>query len=494
MWQTWWTKRWWVAGALTLSLAGAWMLARQELQSLQEAFETDARIVHRLLSQRVVQHDAILATLALLPPDRSTTPSGVGPEQSLPALYPQIRSVLRRDLSTPWPDSALTDAEARARSLQRPVLVDADLASGLYRLVVASGASAYAMSLDMRAVVPWEDWPMAVTQSPVNVWLEHAGQRLTLQSARSPVAQGPGGWTHRFRKVLAANSQPFEVVAERHVGWAELPWLSMLGWLLGVWVTMAVAVHLQRQRTGRQRAEDLLRLGQIARLNTMGELAAGMAHEVNQPLTAMLANTQAARRLLDETPPELEAARGAMQRAAEQARRAADVVGRLRRAIEQPERTQPSGPVDLHEAVRRALHLLEPECQRRQVVPRVSVEEPVSIRVDAVAIDQILHNLLMNALQSLEQVPLGQRQLLVSLTSGKGRIQIRVADTGQGMTPETLQRLFQPFFSTRAGGLGLGLSLSATLAEGMGGSLTASAPASGGAEFVLTLPGPEPRP
>ena len=110
-------------------------------------------------------------------------------------------------------------------------------------------------------------------------------------------------------------------------------------WALVVAAVLTVLRHGLRQRAARSRAEELLRLGQVARLNTLGELAAGMAHELNQPLTAVLANTQAARRLLDDDPPELATARSAMAQAVEQARRAADVVGRLRRVVERPDAT-----------------------------------------------------------------------------------------------------------------------------------------------------------
>ena len=110
-------------------------------------------------------------------------------------------------------------------------------------------------------------------------------------------------------------------------------------------------VALFRQRAEKRRAEELLRLGQVGRLNTLGELAAGMAHELNQPLTALLADTQAASRLLDENPPELVIARKAMAQAAEQARRASDVADRLRRAVERPAMAMQSSSVSLEEPV-----------------------------------------------------------------------------------------------------------------------------------------------
>jgi C4-dicarboxylate-specific signal transduction histidine kinase len=278
------------------------------------------------------------------------------------------------------------------------------------------------------------------------------------------------------------------VVVTQTIGWDELPWGRVALWTLAVAAVLAWLRHGLRQRAARARAEELLRLGQVARLNTLGELAAGMAHELNQPLTAVMANTQAARRLLDEDPPELDTARGAMAQAVEQARRASDVVGRLRRAVERPDLAGQTQPVDLPDVVRRALYLLEPECQRRSVAPVLEVVEPVTVLAEPVAMDQIVHNLLMNALQALEQVPVTQRRLTLTVDRHGALGRLRVADTGPGIAPEVLPRIFEPFFSTRTGGLGLGLSLCDTLAAGMGGSLSARNLEAGGAELTLALP------
>lgn len=485
---TWWSWHAWVAGGLALSLAGAVVLARLELNALREAFETDARIVHRLLSQRVLQHDAVLATLALLQPASGTTPDAA-PEQRLPALYPQMLSVKRLAPGATWGEPALDQAHARSSASHRPELANAELAQGRYRLVMAAPPSGHTLLIDAKAMVPWDDWPMDVATSPVAVWLVHAEQRLVLQPG-SPAAATPSehGWTYVFHKRLAADSQPFDVVAQRHVGWAELPWPGILAWLVLVWAAVLGAVQVQRQRAGRQRAEALLRLDQVARLNTLGELAAGMAHELNQPLTAVLANTQAARRLLAEDPPELEVARNAMHQAAEQARRAADVLGRLRRSIERPDQQRTTQAIDLGAAIDRALYLLEPESTRRQVVITRDTPPGVTAWADPVALDQIIHNLLMNALQALERVPASERTLRLVTTLHGGEACLQVIDSGPGIAPDDLARLFEPFFSTREGGLGLGLSLSESLAHGMGGRLAAAAHAPRGAAFTLVLP------
>ncbi len=470
-----------------VALAGAAAIARQSLEQQRALFETDARIVHRLLSQQVVQHDAILATLALLQPapDAPAATSRGSPEQRLPALYPRILSVQRSDATTPWPDPGLAEAERRSRQSGRAALAPLDLSSGRYRLVLASQPASYALTIDLQALVPWAEWPMAPQTSAVRVELVRAGQRHVVQPGR---LQAGAGSRFEFHKVVAAESQPFDVVATQTVGWRQWPWARMLAWALAVAALLAAVQHLQRQRLARRRAEELLRLGQVARLNTLGELAAGMAHELNQPLTAVLANTQAAQRLLDDDPPELATARGAMAQAAAQARRAAEVVGRLRHAVERPDSSGQRQAVDAVEAVRRALYLLEPECQRHGVLPMLDGEPAVPVMADPVALDQIVHNLILNALQALEQVPAMQRRLTLTAGTVDGLGELAVADSGPGIAPEVLPRLFEPFFSTREGGLGLGLSLCETLASGMGGSLSAANAATGGAVFRLRLP------
>ncbi|MGE0100639.1 MAG: sensor histidine kinase [Hydrogenophaga sp.] len=484
--QSWQSLKWWMPAGVAIALGGAVWLAQRSLAEQHAMFETDARIVHRLLSQQVVQHDAILATLALL------QPAGVGtanspPEQRLPALYPQILAVQRRDAGQDWRDAALAEAETASRQARRATLALPDLSSGRYRMVLAATPTSYAVTIDLRAMVPWTEWPMQRESSPVRVSLVHAGSEHVIQPGALSAAGGPG-WRFEFHKVVAAESQPFDVVAVREVGWGQLPWGRMLAWVLTVAVLLAALRHLQRQRNERRRAEELLRLGQVGRLNTLGELAAGMAHELNQPLTAVLANAQAAQRLLNDDPPAIDTARGAMAQAAEQARRAADVVGRLRRAVERPDTAGRQQVVDLAEAVRHALYLLEPECRRRGVAPLLEGPQSLMVQADPVALDQIVHNLMLNALQALELVDAGARRLTLTLHALDGKADFAVTDSGPGIAPDVLPRLFEPFFSTRNGGLGLGLSLCESLAQGMGGTIMAANAPGGGAVFHLQLP------
>lgn len=474
---------WWMAAWLGLAMVGALVIIQAELLRLREAFETDARIAHRLLSQRAVELDAVLATLALLQPNTGEGAGADVPERRLPALYPQILTVQRRDSQMFWPQTELENAQSASRSLRRPSLAQPDFLRGQYKLVLAATPVSFVLSVDMGRLVPWSEWPTDPQKSPVRTVLEHAGQQFVIQPGNLR-----GGWQFDFRKRLATDSQPFDVVSTRQAGWSELPWLAMLGWAALAGVAVGVTAALMRQRVQRQRAEELLRLGQVARLNTLGELAGGMAHELNQPLTAVLASTQAAQRLLAEEPVDLATVRNAMTQAVNQARRAADVVGRLRSLVERPDAAAHLRPLDLRDAVRNVLHLMQPECARRDVVPALTADTPVWVMAEPVALDQIVHNLLLNALQALDLVPARQRALRIAVTADLRHALLTVSDSGPGIAPEAMPRLFEPFYSTRAGGLGLGLSLCETLASNMGGTLTAANQPRQGAMFTLTLP------
>lgn len=466
-----------------IAVLGSIALARLELDRVREAFETDARIVHRLLSQRAAQHDAVMAMLTLLHATTQAAPPG----PRITSVYPQILRVKMREDDGAWEDETLRAAEAESRRAGRAVLAGADFAGGRFEILQAAVPASYVVQIDMRGMVPWDEWPMQSESSPVRVTLDYQGQHFVLQ----PGHTGDQPWQFDFRKRLAADSQPFDVVAKRTLGWGDLPWLWMLGWTLLTVVALFTLVTVQRQRAGRRRAEELLRLGQVSRLNALGELAAGMAHELNQPLTAILANTQAAGRLLNDEPPELATAREAMARAVEQARRASDVVGRMRRLVERPEVSGELQPVDLQLAVRNALYLLEPECRRRNVTPEVHTGDAIiTVLAGPVALEQIIHNLLTNALQALEQVPAAERTLRIQLLATPEHGFLVVRDSGPGIAPDILPRIFEPFFTTRGDGtgLGLGLSLCESLAQGMNGTLSAANNAPRGAVFTLQLP------
>ena len=482
---------WLLAWAVAAGSGAAW-LAQQRLQALHETFTTNARVAHRLLSQQLVQHDAILATLSLLQPALSGDAVANASSSGLSKLYPQVLGVAQHRTDQPWPapwPAALSALEQQSAASGHAHMDASRLADGKLFVVQAGQPASYALKLDLHATVPNEEWPYSANRSPVRIWLTQGDQSLVLQAGAQD-AQAPG-WAWAVSKTLSSPSQVLELHERYKLHPRLLPWWSMLAWALACALVVAALRAAWQQRAARQRAEQLLQYGQIARLNTLGELAAGMAHELNQPLTAILSNSQAARRLLDDAEPDVGAARQAMQQAAEQAKRASAVIGRLRRLVERPDTAAQPQAVPLPQAVADALHLLEPELRQRQVqLHAAAPTAPLQpAQADPIALQQILHNLLLNALQAMESLPANERLLQIQYRQQGNNLLLTVQDNGPGIAPELRERLFTPFATTRAQGLGLGLTLSQGLAESMGGQLRlVDGSALRGACFELQLP------
>lgn len=483
LWRPFWP---WLLGGLAVVAAGALLIVRWDIAQRRELFQADARVAHRLLSQRVVRLDAVLVTLSVLPLDAAAR-APLTPR--LLQLYPDVHAVLYRDTGQAWPDAALRDAEARSRASGQAALARLGGEPLQLTLVQAAGSTrAVALQVDVQRLLPWAEWPL-VRGGPVRVSLQHAGRTLPLQTGSAPAADQPLGWTPGFvfNKAVAGSAQPVTLQLQRATGPAQWPWAGLLLWVAASALATAGAATLWHSRRARERAQALLRIGQVSRLNTLGEMAAGLAHELNQPLAAVVANAQAARRLLDDaeaeradldpgaSPAAHAAAREAMQRVVAQGRRAADVVARLRRRLD----TSADGvgvreTLDLGQAVRNALDLLAPELHAQGVALTLS-GPPLAVRADPVALAQIIHNLVSNALHALADVPTSERQLALTwraVGEPPARAELSVRDTGPGLSPDALLRVFEPFYTTRADGLGLGLSLCESLAQAMDGALS----------------------
>jgi len=487
-------------GALACVL-GATAIVRVDLAQRREAFLAEARDAHRLLGQGTARLDAVLATLALLAPPG---PAGADATARLPALYPQVLAAWRREAAGgDWPDAAarsgvplaaLAQAEARSRGLpaatRHAVLAGLDTARGRYTLVLAGTPASYALQVDARQLVAPGAWPWRSGQ-PMLARLVWGGQAVTLQDERGDPAR-PRGLTRgfTFEQTLASASQDFGFQAQRLVGPAQWPWAALVAWALLCAGATALALRGQRQRAERRRAAELERLARTARLGTLGELAAGVAHELNQPLTAALSGTQTALRLLRDEPlaaPTQATVLQALELAAAQVRRAGEVLARLRRQMQPGAAPAALAPVELGVLVRHLGVLWAPELARHAIAWRVEGQAPPALG-DAVAAEQVLHNLLGNAVQALQLGPSTGRQITLRLSATLTHACCAVRDNGPGVPAAAQARLFAPFFSTRDGGLGLGLPLCQTLALAMNGAVRFQVPVGGGAEFVLELP------
>jgi signal transduction histidine kinase len=485
------------AGVL-LMLGGAALIVRVDIAARRAVLQAEARTAHRLLSQATSRLDAVLATLALMA--RPNDGGAAGDMTRLPALYPQVVSAWRRDAAGAWPPE-LADALAAAeqRSLTEPAaarhatLAAIDAARAQYTLVLAGSPASFALRIDARRLVREDDWPWPA-DAPVQVTLTHGDRVIVLHDPAGAPAR-PFGLTDGFEmtKALDSASQPFVLHAQRFTGPAQWPWLALASWAASCGVLAWVLQRWLRARAAQRQAAEQTRLVLASRLNTMGELAAGIAHELNQPLTAVLAGTQTALRLLreratHEAAEDADAATAseALELAAAQARRASEVVARLRRLVQPGAAAGPAVPTDLGAVARRLVHLMTPEFDAADIAVSIEGEAPAA-RADPVAVEQILHNLLGNAVQALRQRG-GAGRITITLAATGDRVRCTVRDDGPGVAPQALPRLFEPFFTTRAGGLGLGLPLCQTLATAMDGQVVLRESSPAGAAFELELP------
>ena len=242
----------------------------------------------------------------------------------------------------------------------------------------------------------------------------------------------------------------------------------------------------------RNRAEEALRqsqgdLARISRVTTMGELAASLAHEVNQPIAAAVTDANTCLRWLTREEPDLGEARKAASRMVRDASRATEIIGRIRslfkKGVSQRE------PVDVNEVIRGMIELLRSEAARYSIAMRTDLSENLPpIMGDRVQLQQVLMNLMINSIEAMKDMN-GPRELSIKTQSPEAaQLLVSVSDTGVGLPPQQADQIFNPFFTTKGDGTGMGLRISRSIVESHGGRLWAADNIPRGASFHLSLP------
>lgn len=245
----------------------------------------------------------------------------------------------------------------------------------------------------------------------------------------------------------------------------------------------------QRRRAEEQVQQHLAELAHVARLSTVGEMVAELAHELNQPLSAISSYAQACRRLLSsDQPSDTEDLLASLNRVNEQADRAAEIIRRLRRFAA---KTKPQHVVlDINELIRNVVELTNIDARMVDAEVHFELTEPLPPVVgDRIQIEQVMVNLMRNAFESTNRAePRGRRLTLRTAVDNVNRIVIEVRDNGAGIAPDIMGRVFERFFSTKPNGMGLGLPISQSIIEHHGGTLWATPNSDRGATFHFTLP------
>jgi C4-dicarboxylate-specific signal transduction histidine kinase len=244
--------------------------------------------------------------------------------------------------------------------------------------------------------------------------------------------------------------------------------------------------------TLRERGEELQRvqteLAHVTRVMTLGELTASIAHEVNQPLAAIVTNGNATLRWLAGAKPNLPEARSAVERIIKDSYRASEVIARIRAFVKK--RAPRNDLIDLNEVIVEVFALAQNQARHSHVdLKRQLGNDLPLVRGDRVQLQQVILNLIVNGLEAIAKSKDGARELLVSSNQDEDEnVIVAVTDSGEGLDPAKLESVFEAFFTTKPEGMGMGLAISRTIIEAHGGRLWATANSPRGAVFQFTLP------
>ncbi|HDL7015027.1 TPA: HAMP domain-containing histidine kinase [Yersinia enterocolitica] len=425
-----------------LTLMSTLWLGWYGLNTQQAEREADFRTIHRELSQQLAQQQAILF-LALEPSQLV----------QLQRHFPQLVAINQ----TPADQS-------------KPGQLTLHLQDGDYRL--ANSYSGSGLQVNAQKLLQVVGLPPHFD----SLVLRYQQHQLAILGHSAPESF----W--QWQKPLGEGAQSFTLIGHATPVWRDLPWFTAL--LLSLIIAAALYSWHRWQLLAQHRlhAEQRARFADQARLNAMGEIATGIAHELNQPLTATLTYNQTALRLL---PPQDAQVAPLLVASVEQIKRIAALLDRLRTLLSRGQINLQ--PVVVADIWRRVNVLLSQEIAAANVkiINMIPANLP-TLQSDPLWLEQVFHNLLSNAIQAIQHTPIPTVTFTVNITAKQWVIQIE--DNGPGLTHQQLDSLFTPFYSTRESGLGLGLTLCETLVQRMGGDIKAGNNEHGGACFTLTFP------
>jgi C4-dicarboxylate-specific signal transduction histidine kinase len=241
----------------------------------------------------------------------------------------------------------------------------------------------------------------------------------------------------------------------------------------------------EQRRADEQHRQNDLKMQQTGRLVSLGEMASTLAHEINQPLMALSNFASAAKAFAAQNKPDLVVE--SLQDIAAQAQRAGEIVKRIRGFVRP--HTEEMEDCAVNQLIANVLALLKPEIARysAHVATQLQADLPM-VKGIPILLEQVLFNLVLNALQAMDKTPPQQRKVTVHSTTAEGFVCVRVSDQGPGITQESAARLFQSFYTTKSDGLGLGLKICRTIVEAHRGRLEFENLPGGGAQFSVYLP------
>ncbi|MCZ6915347.1 MAG: PAS domain S-box protein [Gemmatimonadetes bacterium] len=296
----------------------------------------------------------------------------------------------------------------------------------------------------------------------------------------------------RIKQALAGHTVSFQSEGsypdgrKRHTDATFVPRFDAVGDVIGFFsLVRDITSEVRAEEDARRSWEEMIH---VSRASTMGELAASLAHELNQPLAAILSNSQAAIRFLDRETPDAAEARDALGDIADDARRAGDVIHRIRKLLRKGAMERLA--VDINKVVEDVNCLLHSDTVARDITVTLDLAEGLPpVWGDAAQLQQVTLNLMMNACQAMSEQQADQRALVVRTARENGStVVVSVEDTGPGVDPALGDEIFEPFVTSRPIGMGMGLSICRSIVEAHGGRLGTTPNPEGGSTFRFVLP------
>jgi PAS domain S-box-containing protein len=327
----------------------------------------------------------------------------------------------------------------------------------------------------------------ATTQPSYPVFVEpiHPEDRPSIEQTIATAVAEKGQFQVEYRIVLPDGTIKHLLSIGRS-GLSESGDLEYIGTVMDI--TGRKQAETEARDSERRYRELQMEMAHANRVATMGQLSASVAHEINQPIAAVITNANAGLRWLGARRPNLEEVRQAFSRIARDGNRAGEVIDRIRALVRRapPRRA----PLDINEAVREVIALAQAEMRRNRIKLQTRLGDDLPhIAGDRVQLQQVTTNLIVNAIEAMSDVSEGPRELTIVSGAGSSTdVFVEVQDTGAGLDPANLDRLFQSFYTTKPDGMGMGLAISRSIVEAHGGRLSAAPNQPHGAVFRLTLP------
>jgi len=298
-------------------------------------------------------------------------------------------------------------------------------------------------------------------------------------AAYRPLSAGAGGPQQELQDSVSGR---WYLLAARAIRWID-------GRPVGLYIATDVTDRKRTEELARRQEE---RLEMTSRLTTLGEMASTLAHEINQPLTAIASYCMGCVRRLRSGEWKREDLLDALQKCAAQAERAGGIIQRVREYLRK--RDPAPTACDVNALIASVTGMIEAEAARRGARVRLALDPQVpAILADRIMIEQVLLNLAKNGLEAMQHTPAGTREITIATTSDeRNLVSVEVSDCGSGLPPQLRENLFVPFFTTKPEGMGMGLNICRSIVERHGGRLTAAPDPGGGTRMRFTLPAARP--